>query len=255
MKRICFLSLKGGTGKTTTVFNVATNMVKQGLRVLAVDLDPQGYLTCSLGESTSEGRKNVHDVIKGTPIRQAIRETESGVHLVAADLELTTADLFLEGEHRELYIKNAIKDLDYDVVVFDCCPFLGILSLNALVAADELVIPTEPEFLAMRGVRQLYLKVVQLVQKDLNPDLTFSGVVITRFDTRKKIHHETAFKIARMFGEKVFDTRIRTNVALAQASAIAKPVFEHAPSSNGAADYEALSEEIMQRYGLEAKEN
>lgn len=250
MKRICFLSLKGGTGKTTTVFNVSTALAKQGLKVLAIDLDPQGYLTCSFGESTSEGRKNIHDVFKGTPIRQAIRETESGVHLIAADLELTTADLDLTGEGREYNLRNALENIDYDVVVFDCCPFLGILSMNALVASDELVIPTEPEFLAMRGVRQLYLKVVQLVQRELNPELTFSGVVITRFDTRKKIHHETAFKIARMFGEKVFDTRIRTNVALAQASANAVPVFDHAPNSNGAQDYNALAEEIMERYEL-----
>lgn len=250
MKRICFLSLKGGTGKTTTVLNVSAGLAKKGLKVLAVDLDPQGYLTCSLGESTKAGRKNIHDVLKGTPIHQAIRETESGVHLLAADLELTTADLDMTEKGREFYIKKPIESVNYDVVVYDCCPFLGVLSLNALVASDELIIPTEPEFLAMRGVRQLYLKVVQLVQKELNPDLKFSGVVITRFDTRKKIHHETAFKIAKMFGEKVFDTKIRTNVALSQSTALGKSIYEHAPSSNGAIDYNALTDEIIERYQL-----
>ena len=109
MKRICFLSLKGGTGKTTTVFNVSSQLAKQGLRVLAIDLDPQGYLTCSFGESTSAGRKNVHDVINGTPIKEAIRETKSGVHLIAADLELTTADLDMKNSGREFFMQNALR--------------------------------------------------------------------------------------------------------------------------------------------------
>lgn len=251
MKRICFLSLKGGTGKTTTVFNVSIQLAQKGLRVLAIDLDPQGYLTCSFGESTSAGRKNVHDVIKGAPIKEAIRETKSGVHLIAADLELTTADLDMKDSGREFFMKKALSNVNnYDVVVFDCCPFMGILSVNALVASDELVIPTEPEFLAMRGVRQLYLKVVQLIQKELNPELNFSGVVITKYDGRKKNHKETAEKLSKLFPDKVFDTKIRTNVALANSSAVGVSIFDFAPESNGAADYAQLTDEILQRYGL-----
>ena len=250
MKRICFLSLKGGTGKTTTVFNVSANLAERGFRVLAIDLDPQGYLTSSFGESTS-GRKSVNDVFKGLPIHQAIRKTDSGVHLLAADLELTTADLEMHDQDREYRIRQELERVNYDVVVFDCCPFLGILSLNALVASDELIIPTEPEFLAMRGVRQLYLKVVQLVQNDLNPELDFSGVVVTRFDTRKNIHKETAEKIAKMFSDKIFKTRIRTNVKLAESSSKSVPVKELDPSCNGAIDYDALTDEIIARYGLE----
>lgn len=255
MKRFCFLSLKGGTGKTTTVFNVSTELASRGLRVLAVDLDPQGYLTCSFNESTSAGRKNVMDVIRGVPVHEAIRRTESGVHLLAADLELSTADLDMKGEEREFYMKKALENVkNYDVVVFDCCPFLGILSVNALVASDELIIPTEPEFLAMRGVRQLYLKVVQLINKNLNKELDFSGVVITRFDTRKRIHKQTAEKIANMFSDKVFKTKIRTNVALSESGmkGVSAKVFN--PNSNGAIDYEALTDEIVARYQLAAIE-
>lgn len=250
MKRICFLSLKGGTGKTTTVFNTATQLAAKGLRVLAVDLDPQGYLTCSFGESTSAGRKSVMDVIRGTPLHQAIRETDTGVHLLAADLDLTTADLDLTGENREYFIKNALEGVDYDVIVFDCCPFLGILSVNALVASDELIIPTEPEYLAMRGVRQLYLKVVQIINRELNPSLTFSGIVITRFDSRKKIHQATAEKMASMFPDQLFKTKIRTNVALAESSMNSTPITDFKPSSNGASDYRNLTEEIADRYEL-----
>ena len=250
MKRITFLSLKGGTGKTTTVFNVACNLAKEGYKVLAVDLDPQGYLTCSFGESTSAGRKNVKNVFEGLSARQAIRVTETGVHLLAADLELTTADLEYKAEGREFLLKEALSGLNYDVIVFDCCPFLGILSLNALVASDELIIPTEPEFLAMRGVRQLYLKVVQLVQSRLNHDLQFSGVVITRFDARKNIHKETSGKIGNMFSDKIFKTRIRTNVALSAATTANKPIHSFAPNSNGAYDYHNLTNEIIERYGL-----
>ncbi len=255
MKRICFLSLKGGTGKTTTVFNVSTELARKGLRVLAIDLDPQGYLTCSFNESTSAGRKSVHDVIKGTPVHEAIRKTSTGVHLLAADLELTTADLDLSGEERSYFMQKALSKVNqYDVVVFDCCPFLGILSVNALVASDELIIPTEAEFLAMRGVRQLYLKVVQLIQRELNPSLQFSGVVITRYDMRKRIHQQTAEKMASMFPDKVFDTKIRTNVALAESGMKGIPVSEYRPNSNGAIDYRTLTEEIIERYNLPVSE-
>lgn len=246
------MSLKGGTGKTTTVFNTATQLARRGLKVLAVDLDPQGYLTCSFGESTSAGRKSVMDVIRGVPLHEAIRETESGVHLLAADLELTTADLDLAGDNREYFIKNALEDVDYDLIVFDCCPFLGILSVNALVASDELIIPTEPEYLAMRGVRQLYLKVVQIINRELNPALTFSGIVITRYDSRKNIHRTTVEKMESMFPEQMFKTKIRTNVALAESSMNSQPVTEFRPSSNGAIDYKDLTDEIEERYGLKA---
>lgn len=254
MKKICFLSLKGGTGKTTTVFNVSTELASRGLRVLAVDLDPQGYLTCSFNESTSAGRKSVLDVIRGVPVHEAIRKTDSGVHLLAADLELTTADLDMTDDDREYYMKKALDGVkSYDVVVFDCCPFLGILSVNALVASDELIIPTEPEFLAMRGVRQLYLKVVQLIQRELNKDLNFSGVVITRFDTRKRIHRQTAEKMSSMFSDKVFNTKIRTNVALTESGMKGMAVKQFLPNSNGAADYEALTNEIVNRYQLKTE--
>jgi chromosome partitioning protein len=251
MTSICFLSLKGGTGKTTTSFNVAANLAAQGYKVLAVDLDPQGYLTCSFGESTSAGRKNVNDVFNGsTPVNEAIRVTDCGVHLLAGDLGLTTADLEMTEEDREFIMRDALEDVNYDVVIFDCCPFLGILSLNALVASDHLIIPTEPEFLAMRGVRQLYLKTVQLVQNRLNPDLEFSGVVVTRFDTRKNIHKRISGKMGDMFEDKVFETRIRTNVALAEATADSTPIREYDARSNGAVDYENLTKEIIERYEL-----
>lgn len=251
MKRLCFLSLKGGTGKTTTSFNVSIQLAKKGLKVLAIDLDPQGYLTVSYGESTAAGRKNVHDVINGTPIHQAIRETKSGVHLLAADLELTTADLDIHQQGREFFMRNALEKVtNYDVVIFDCCPFMGILSLNALVASDDLIIPTEPEFLAMRGVRQLYLKVVQMIQKELNPNLEFSGVVVTKFDARKRNHKDIHAKLKKLFPSQIFNTKIRTNVALANATAQGLSIFDFDPFSNGAMDYEELTEEIIKRYHL-----
>jgi chromosome partitioning protein len=250
MKILTFLSLKGGTGKTTTVFNVACELSRRGKRVLAVDLDPQGYLTYSFGEGTAGGRKSVTDVINGMPVREAIRETKSGVHLLAADLELTTADLTMREPGREFVMRHAIKDLNYDVCVFDCCPYLGILSLNALVAAEDLIIPTEPEFLAMKGVRQLYLKVVQMVQRDLNPDLKFSGVVITRYDARKGSHKTTSEKLHQLFKDQMFTTRIRNNVAISVATSLTLPVHDHDKHSNGAADYSALTTEIMERYGI-----
>jgi chromosome partitioning protein len=127
---------------------------------------------------------------------------------------------------------------------------MGILSVNALVASDELIIPTEPEFLAMRGVRQLYLKVVQIIQKELNPSLQFSGVVVTKFDARKKNHRETSEKITKLFPDKVFQTKIRTNVALANATAAGISIYDFAPDSNGAADYAALTDEVVKRYEL-----
>lgn len=250
MKIITFLSLKGGTGKTTTVFNVACELSRRGKRVLAVDLDPQGYLTYSFGEGTAGGRKSVLDVINGMPVREAIRETKSGVHLLAADLELTTSDLTMREAGREYILRKAVEGLNYDVCVFDCCPYLGILSLNALVAAEDLIIPTEPEFLAMKGVRQLYLKVVQMVQRDLNPALKFSGLVITRFDVRKGAHKQMAEKLRSLFKEQMFETKIRNNVAVSVATSLSKSAAEHDKSSKGAQDYAALTDEIVQRYVL-----
>lgn len=250
MKVITFLSLKGGTGKTTTVYNVACELARRGKRVLAVDLDPQGYLTYSFGEGTAGGRKSVLDVINGRPVREAIRETKTGVHLLAADLELTTSDLTMREAGREYILKNAIQGLNYDVCVFDCCPYLGILSLNALVAAEDLIIPTEPEFLAMKGVRQLYLKVVQMVQRDLNPELRFSGVVVTRYDVRKGTHKTTADKLAQLFKEQIFETKIRNNVAISVATSLTLPVYEHDKHSKGAQDYMALTDEIVARYRI-----
>lgn len=250
MQKLCFLSLKGGTGKTTTSFNVACILAREGKRVLAVDLDPQGYMTCCFGESTTEGRKNVLDVFKGAAVNEAIRKTKTGVDLLAADLELTTADLDLREEGREFILRKALQNVDYDVIVFDCCPFLGILSLSALVASQHLIIPTEPEYLALRGVRQLYLKVVQMVRRELNPGLDFTGLVITRFDTRKSLHRKTAEKMQQMFAKQVFDTKIRTNVALSMATEKNAPVVDYAPHSNGAIDYTMLTAEIMNRYGI-----
>jgi chromosome partitioning protein len=250
MKILTFLSLKGGTGKTTTVYNVSCELARRGKRVLAVDLDPQGYLTYSFGEGTAGGRKSVFDVINGMPVREAIRETKSGVHLLAADLELTTSDLTMREAGREYVMKNAIQGLPYDVCVFDCCPYLGILSLNALVAAQDLIIPTEPEFLAMKGVRQLYLKVVQMVQRELNPELRFSGVVITRYDSRKSSHKTTSEKLHQLFKDQMFNTRIRNNVAISVATSLTLPVFAYDRNSNGAKDYAALTDEIVLRYNL-----
>jgi chromosome partitioning protein len=252
---------KGGVGKTTTTTNLAAAVAERGRKVLVLDIDPQANLTTHFGIGTSEEFDDltsepdtsqpfatVYDLLKGSKdIREVIIQRSDNIDLVPSSLLLSAADLELGGVvGRELLLRRklaAVKD-DYDYIFIDCPPALGLLSLNALAAVNKVIIPVQSEYLALHGVRQL-LDTIDQVKTIYNPELIVGGVLICLHDSRKRLARAVSDTIRAYFGELVFDTVIRSNVALAEAPSEGKTIFEYAPKSSGAEDYNALAEEVI----------
>lgn len=246
-KIIAILNHKGGVGKTTTAINLAAALRQKRKRVLAVDMDGQANLTESCGLSIEEER-TVYGAMKGEyPL--PVVETACGLSVVPSCLDLSAAESELINEPgRELILKGLITKLldnrKFDYILIDCPPSLGLLTLNALTAADYLIIPVQAQFLAMRGMAKL-MNVVATVKERLNPNLHIGGIVITQFDRRKTLNKSVAELIADSFCDKVFKTLIRDNVALAEAPVRGKDIFEYNRNSNGAKDYISLAQEVL----------
>lgn len=250
---------KGGVGKTTTSVNLGAALSDKGMKVLLIDIDPQSNLTTHLGMMASEdpesvdssppdGERTIYDVLKGScDLKEVIQERSDTLHVVPSSLLLSAADLELGGiVGRELVLKRAIQTVkdDYDCIVIDCPPALGLLSLNALAAVEQVIVPVQSEYLALHGVRQL-LDTIDQVRAVYNPDLKVGGVLICMHDSRKRLARAVADTIHNYFGDLVFDTIIRTNVSLAEAPASGQTIFEYAPKSSGASDYSELVEEVV----------
>jgi chromosome partitioning protein len=243
---IAILSQKGGTGKTTSVRTLTDVLRRLDLRVLAVDLDPQGNLS-DYFDVDPEASPTIADVLAGrAKAREAIHDD-----VIPANLSLAEAELALAGKMgRELTLKRALKDLkkDYDVIFLDCPPTLGLLTVNALVAADHALLSSEAQYFAMQGVEQA-LEVVELARESLNPDLEWLGVVFNIADMRT-IHSRDAFTALREeFGEKVFDTSIRQSIAYAESAERGVSILDHRPDLGE--DYVSLADEILARLGLD----
>jgi chromosome partitioning protein len=243
---IAVLSQKGGTGKTTTVRTLAEVLRRLDLRTLAVDLDPQGNLS-DYFDIDPEAEPTIGEVLTG---RAKLPEA---VHygVVPANLGLAEAELVLGGKMgRELKLKRALKDVtdEWDVVLIDCPPALGLLTVNALVAADHALISSEAQYFALQGVEQA-LEVIELARDGLNPDLEWLGVMLNIVDGRT-IHSREAFSsLKEHFGDRVFETRIRASIAYAESAERALPILDHRPDLG--ADYLALADELLERLGLE----
>jgi len=248
---IAVFNHKGGVGKTTTVANLGAGLARRGHGVLLVDVDPQACLTVHFGLDPERAEKTIYDVLcRDLPFREAVRELEgpallgvpSHLDLAGAELELATTmgreRLLRDALERYLH---AAKGIDY--VLFDCPPSLGILTVNALAAADEVFVPLQTEFLALRGVGKL-VDVVTLVRRRLNPGVHISGILPTLARTGTLLAREVQEEIARHFGSKVFKTKIRSNVKLAEAPSHGQSIFRYAPGSAGAEDYAALAQEV-----------
>ena len=246
-KIIAVLNHKGGVGKTTTTINLAAALQQKKKRVLAIDMDGQANLTESFGLSIEE-EQTVYGAMKGKyPL--PLVETAGGVTVVPSCLDLSAAEAELINEPgRELILNGMIGKLlenrKFDYILIDCPPSLGLLTLNALTAADYLIIPVQAQFLAMRGMAKI-MNVIATVQERLNPKLAIGGIVITQFDKRKTLNKSVAELVKDSFCEKVFKTVIRDNVSLAEAPIKGKNIFEYSRNSNGAKDYMALAQEVL----------
>src|SRR5574344_3124343 len=246
-KIIAILNHKGGVGKTTTSINLAAALQQKKKRVMAIDLDGQANLTESFGYSIEE-ENTVYGALKGEYALPLIK-TESGITLVPSCLDLSAAESELINEPgREMILRGLIAKLPeadkIDYILIDCPPSLGLLTLNALTAADFLIIPVQAQYLAMRGMAKL-MDIIRIVQERLNSNLKVGGIVITQFDRRKTLNRSVREIVNDSVHEKVVKTVIRDNVALAEAPINGKTICEYSPKSNGASDYMSLAKEVL----------
>jgi len=254
MRIISLVNQKGGVGKTTTTKNLGAGLVREGKSVLLIDLDPQANLTYSLGirPENDETMPTMYEVLKGTAqLKDIILTHTNGVQLAPAHINLSASELELTSQAgRELILKEALRLIlrDYDYVLIDCAPSLGILTLNALVASREVLIPLQTEFLAMQGMSKL-LETLALVKQRLNHDIEVTGIIGTMYDGRKNLSGEIVSSVRTHFGDKLFKTLIRSNVSLAEAPSYGQDIFTYKPDSIGATDYQALAKEVIAMEG------
>jgi chromosome partitioning protein len=265
MRRIAVINQKGGVGKTTTSANLGAALAQQGRRVVLIDMDAQANLSISLGTELASDSPSTYTVLLGeSTIAQALRPTAiEGLSLIASNIDLSGAELELAGAiGREHLMRDALAQWESehrkaqgrspaDYVIFDCPPSLGLLSINALAAAGEVLITLQTEFLALQGMTKL-VGVVQLLRRRVNPELVITGILPCLYDSRLKLAREVLGEIRRYFGAQVFPHPVRTNVKLAEAPSFGKTIFEYAPDSNGAQDYLLVAREVMLREGRDA---
>lgn len=249
-KTTCIANQKGGVGKTTTAINLAASLAAAEKKTLLIDCDPQGNASSGMGvDRAAAQKKNLyHALIGDLPLEDVILETmipaldvaPSSQDLIGAEIE------FISLEDRDKKLRNALRGLDrpYDYVLIDCPPSLGILTLNALVAADDVIVPLQCEYFAMEGLGHL-LNTIRLVKARLNPPLSVSGILLTMFDTRNRLSHLVAEDVRKHFGDKVFKTVIQRNVRLSESPSHGLPIMLYDIKSRGAISYLELAREIL----------
>jgi chromosome partitioning protein len=248
---IAVLNQKGGVGKTTSTINLAAYLAKSH-SVLVVDLDPQGNTTSGLGIEKQSLNSTLYDVLfsKAEPSQAILKIGKDNLSLLPSNAQLANAEVDLVNvAGREQQLRRVISELNYDFILVDCPPALGLLTVNALTAATDVLIPVQAEYYALEGLGQL-LEVIQQVHVALNTNLNLLGVVITLYDSRTGLSAQVKHELEKHFGEKVFRTVIPRNVRLAEAPSYGKTIIEHDKWSKGARAYKALAKEIEKRvYG------
>lgn len=261
MRSIAVINQKGGVGKTTSAVNLSAALSDGGKRVCLIDLDPQAHASLHLGITAMDDEPSMYEVLCGEgTIREARRDVSETLSVVPANLDLAAAELELAGEvGREMILRDKLRDDDepFDYLVLDCPPSLGVLTVNALVAVQEVFLPLQPHFLALHGLSKL-LRTIEVVSRRLNEELRLSGVVLCMYDSNTRLAAEVSSDIGEFFAAgkgsrrlldraKFFDTRIRRNIRLAEAPSFGKSIFQYAPESNGAKDYRALADEVVEQ--------
>ncbi len=251
-KIISIANQKGGVGKTTTAINLSSLLAAAEKKTLLVDIDPQA--NSSSGLSVNNQQISVYDVLAGTKnINEVIINTfmpfldllPSNINLVGAEIEL------VDVESREAKLKNALREInsEYDFILIDCPPSLGLLTLNALTASDSVLIPVQCEYFALEGLGQL-LNTINIVKKHFNPSLSIEGVLLTMFDTRLRLSHQVAEEVRKYFGDKVYNTVIHRNVRISEAPSYGKPIILYDAISSGAKNYMSLAAELLERNSM-----
>lgn len=248
-KIISTFNQKGGVGKTTTVINLSAGLGKLNKKILILDLDPQGNATSGLGVEKSELEKTIYDVIiNGEDINNIIIETTAeNVFIAPSYVDLAGAEIELSNiKNRELILKKSLKNLEdnYDYIIIDCPPSLGLLSLNSLAASDSVIIPIQCEYYALEGVSQL-METINLVKKTVNKDLEVQGVVLSMFDGRTNLSIQVVEEVKKYFKGKVYTSIIPRNVRLAEAPSHGLSIMDYDKRSTGAESYSLLAEEFL----------
>ena len=249
---IAMCNQKGGVGKTTTTINLGATLAEYGRKVLLVDFDPQGALSVGLGVNPHELDTTIYNVLmdRNVDIRDVVRPTDvEDLDLLPANIDLSAAEVQLVGEvAREMVLARALRPIvdDYDVVLIDCQPSLGLLTVNALTAAHGVVIPLECEFFALRGVA-LLVETIEKVKDRLNPGLEIDGILATMYDPRTLHSREVVSRVVEAFGDRVFHTVIGRTVKFPDASVAAEPITTYAASHSGAYAYRLLARELIAR--------
>lgn len=239
---------KGGVGKTTTSINLAAALVELGKRMLLIDMDPQGNASVGCGIEPDDANSTIYDILLlETTAHDSIIKSDSGIDLITATGDLAGAQVELLNEiGRELRLKKALAAVqdDYDYIFIDCPPALNVLTINALVASDSVMIPMQCEYFALEGLSAL-ISTIRKIRETLNPQLKIEGLLRTMFDGRNTLSNEVSKQLQQHFGDKVYDTVIPRNVRLAEAPSYGEPAISYDPSSKGAKAYQQLAKEVL----------